>query len=435
MNTMSIYLSDSVKLKKFSLLAVIFFLIIGIYWALRPVKDGVFISMVGADYLPYVKVFSLLVIVPIMLAYGKLIDSFSREKVFYILSIIFAAIALLFFFVLKHPVYGIANPALHPIKITIGVLLCVFVKMFGSMLVALFWSIVSDITQPEEAHNWYSLIYIGGQLGNIVGPLFVGCCAKMFGTANICLLASGLMFLLFPLMYYFKKTIPQAALVGFQGKQKDAPQEHLGMLEGFRYIFATPYLFSIYSTIFIFELIQSIFDFKFKMLASVHYTGDELVAFLGKFGSATGVVSIICLCIISFGLNKKINFQQSLIFLPCILILLVMLNSYSSLAIAMWCIIITRALNYSFNQPAKEQLYIVTSKEAKYKSKAWIEIFGTRTAEGLVETVNVSKGLLGSFFNAFTSSLSLSCIVVWLYLSVFLAKKYTEAVKKDEFIC
>ncbi len=41
--------------KKFSTLGVLFGITIGVYWLLRPIKDSVFMTMVGIDYQPMVK--------------------------------------------------------------------------------------------------------------------------------------------------------------------------------------------------------------------------------------------------------------------------------------------------------------------------------------------------------------------------------------------
>ena len=46
------------ELKKFSLLSLTFFFIIGGYWLLRPLKDSIFFSSVGGAYQPKAKMFS-----------------------------------------------------------------------------------------------------------------------------------------------------------------------------------------------------------------------------------------------------------------------------------------------------------------------------------------------------------------------------------------
>src|SRR6202035_3899837 len=68
------------ELKKFLKLGTIFAFVIGVYWAMRPMKDSIFGSMVSIDYQPWAKIVSLCLLCPLVLIYGKLVDKVSREK-------------------------------------------------------------------------------------------------------------------------------------------------------------------------------------------------------------------------------------------------------------------------------------------------------------------------------------------------------------------
>lgn len=420
---------------KFSLLSLMFFLIIGVYWFLRPIKDGVFITMLGAEYLPYVKILSVLIIFPVIAFYGHIVDRFSRDKVFYIMTSVFGLLAIFFALMLNHPIYGVYSSEPSLIKAVIGISLSIYVKIFGSVMVAMFWSFVSDTTTPESAKNWYSLISIGGQLGNVLGPLFVGLFASYFGIVKLAFIAGVAMFMLFPIMFYFTKIVPKELLSGFHGKNENSVNHNkLGLFGGFKFLISNPYLMSIYATISIFEVVQAILDFRFKMLVGNVYTGDELVAFLGKFGALTGACAIFCL-LWGKTLSKKITLKLALLILPVALIFLVTINLYTSLYVSMWVLVFARAINYALNQPSKEQLYITTSKEAKYKAKAWIEIFGTRTSEAFAQSVNMLKNSFGVYFMPVATGISLSLLSIWLLLTVFQSYKYEKSVKDNEFIC
>ena len=50
---------SSDEIKKFGLLALTFFFIIGAYWLLRPLKDSIFFGTVGGGYQPIAKQFSI----------------------------------------------------------------------------------------------------------------------------------------------------------------------------------------------------------------------------------------------------------------------------------------------------------------------------------------------------------------------------------------
>jgi AAA family ATP:ADP antiporter len=54
-------LSDQ-EVDKYSLLSITFFFLIGCYWLLRPLKDGMFFTMVGGKYQPIAKMTSLVIV-------------------------------------------------------------------------------------------------------------------------------------------------------------------------------------------------------------------------------------------------------------------------------------------------------------------------------------------------------------------------------------
>src|SRR4029078_6344790 len=95
-NTIRTWWGDFTKeeLKKFALLAIIFGFTIGVYWLFRPLKDVVFSKSVGADWIPFAKWLSLIIVIPLGMVYSKLVDAFPRHRVFYALSAIYATLAL-----------------------------------------------------------------------------------------------------------------------------------------------------------------------------------------------------------------------------------------------------------------------------------------------------------------------------------------------------
>ncbi len=50
--------------------------------------------------------------------------------------------------------------------------------------------------------------------------------------------------------------------------------------------------------------------------------------------------------------------------------------------IIMGAFTLMKSINYAFSQPVKEALYIPTLKEIKFKSKSWIDAFGSKLAKG-----------------------------------------------------
>ncbi|MCH7723428.1 MAG: hypothetical protein IIC76_08875 [Bacteroidetes bacterium] len=73
------------ELKKFGLLSLALMLTLGPYWMLRGIREALFIDLVGVHWQPWGKIASLVVIVPLILLYSKLLDFVKREKLFYVI--------------------------------------------------------------------------------------------------------------------------------------------------------------------------------------------------------------------------------------------------------------------------------------------------------------------------------------------------------------
>ncbi len=90
---------DKEEFKKFLRMGLIFALIIGVYWTLRPLKDAVFIQLVDKLHLPYAKTASVLALLPLVMFYTKLLERTSREKI-ELLQQVFSILFLVYFSIL-----------------------------------------------------------------------------------------------------------------------------------------------------------------------------------------------------------------------------------------------------------------------------------------------------------------------------------------------
>jgi AAA family ATP:ADP antiporter len=425
------------EVKKFSLLGILFALIVGTYWFLRPIKDGVFITYIGANYLPYAQLVSLLAIVPTLALYSKLVDWLPRHKLFYVLAIIFSSLLTCFTYLLTNSAAGGMCKIGSFGACALGMSFYVFVKMFGSIMVALFWAFVADTTTPNAAKRGYGIIVAIGQLGNIGGSLFVRNYAVQLGAGALSMCGIVSILAIIPLVYVFMRVVPPSNLIGFRANEpkQQSNTGSVGIGQGLKLMLSQPYLLAIFGTIAIYEIVQAVFDFRFKTLASAMYQGNELIQFLGQFGAITGAFALISLLFGVDRIAKRFGLTSALVLFPICMLFLISINVYPSLQVAMWVMIVTRGLNYALNQPTKEQLYIATTKQTKYKAKAWIEVFGTRVTEAMAHSVNMAKASMGSYFVLFSTVIAFGGVGAWILIGLYLGRTYKNAIDKDELVC
>lgn len=432
------------EVKKFIVLGIAFFLIIGTYWSLRPLKDAIFASIVGASYQPLAKIISMFAVFPIVMLYSKLVDSFSKNTVFYILTAFYGLTAFAFSWAFLQPGMGLANTVESPARI-VGWLWYVWVESFGSLIVALFWAYTQDITNPESAKRGFPLIAMLGQLGNIVGPLTFDNLDKSFNLAYMVLITGIMTFLIGFVIWLFVRIVPadqrQVYSAG-ESKQHSEP----GFFEGLKILIKTPYLLGIFGIITFYEIIVTTFDFLFKIQVAEQYSSSaERASMLFKYSYMVGIVAFLC---VLFGINniqRKLGMKSSLLVLPILVALaIVSTKFFGGLSILFWIMVFSKAVNYALNQPTLKQLYIPTSEDAKYKSQAWIEMFGSRFSKGASSGFNtLRKSLIAAqglssgsalFITMFTFT-GFGFIAIWIPVAIYVSRKYNKAVETNSLIC
>lgn len=436
------------EFKKFLRLGSILSLIIGSYWTLRVLKDSIFIQLVDKNHIPFAKTASLIFLFPLVMFYTKLLDSYSREKMFYVLSTVYGlatiGFAVLMLMGVQAPADVIAartGIAFYGTKV-IGYTWYIFVESYGSLLPALFWAFTSDITSPDSAKKGFSLIVALAQLGGIFLPMLSGL-PKYFGhgSSSITIFVLGFLVLsVSALVKYFLTSTPAELLQSFHGKnekeaEKEAEKEQEpGFFEGLKLLVNHNYLLAIFGSIFIFEFIVTVFDFNFKVLAGTHYHGVELDQYLGTYASSVNLVALICLLLGVSNITRVLGVGVALALMPIIFGgALVGFFTFPHLDFLFALMVGSKAINYALNGPALKQLYIPTTHDVRFKAQAWIETFGSRGSKEAGSLLNMLAKM--PFYKMMSGVLGFAFVGIWFFLAIYLGKNHKRAVENKTVIC
>lgn len=435
------------EFKKFLKLGLIFALIIGVYWTLRPLKDSIFIELVGSLQLPLAKTASLIALLPLVMFYTKLLEKISREKMLIVLPT-FYGIAILSFTVLLWFAQGSGTASIF--TKTLGYIWYLFVESFGSLVVALFWAFSTDTTDPLSARRGFPLVVAIGQIGGIILPYGIGGLPHRLEhetniVATICLAAFTL--LIIPLFKSFLKSTPSHLMTSFHGKNEKAfeNRQEPGFLEGLKLLCKHKYLLGIFAANFIYEVTVTIFDFNFKLAASNIYTGVHLSHYLSLYASSVNTVSLACLILGISNVTRFLGVSVALAAMPIIVAAALLgFLSLDSLAFLFALMVGSKAINYALNGPALKQLYIPTTPDVKFKAQAWIETFGSRSSKQAGSLFNLSLAPLQKAMGqlagrgrylAMSGALCFPLLALWLIVAIYLGRTYKKAVKSKAVVC
>jgi AAA family ATP:ADP antiporter len=446
---------ETEEFKKFLKMGVIFALMIGVYWTLRPLKDAVFIQLVDKLQLPFAKTVSVIALLPLVMFYTKLLEKTSREKMLVILPVFYGTAVVVFSILMIYfqaPASVIASRSFFFLASTkfLGYLFYVFVESFGSLVIALFWAFATDTTQAASAKRGFPLVVAIGQIGGIIFPYSIGGLPHRLGlsTDALSMMCLGAFILLIvPMVGYFLRSTPSHLLKSFHGKNEEAVEskQEPGFLEGLKLLLKNRYLLGIFAANFIYEVVITIFDFNFKISASSQYSGVALSNYLSIYGSSVNIVSLLCLLLGISNVTRFLGISVALAAMPIIvggaLLGFLSLNSLSFLFNLM---VGSKAINYALNGPALKQLYIPTTPDVKFKAQAWIETFGSRSSKQAGSIFNMSLAPLQKAFGELagkshylmlSGALCFPLLGLWLIVAIFLGKSFRKAVEKNTTIC
>jgi AAA family ATP:ADP antiporter len=455
----SILTVDPKSRYKLFFVALGFMLVIGGYTVIRTLKDSLFLSIVGLEYIPLAKIWSIIMLVPCVLLFSKLVDMVKRYQLIYIYSCIFGIGGLIIAMLLQHPTIGLPNTEAHASRL-FGWFIYLFIDLYNPFLVSVFWSFMHSITSPEESKASYPILVACSKLGGMitaslgvwvlsqkiwVAQGFVG---EIIAHQVLLSIASGLVLLAPFCIYGLMRFVPASQLHGYEAAYQADKQEKkelakeptsllkslYSMFSGFIFLFKYPYALGMFGIVFFWEVINAFASFErlggthdsLCMRTSMLLQQDFMIHMGGFLVALVGARAIV----------ELLGERRSLILVPVATGTLLAYYHAAKSAQAIGIVyILLRVMNYAFAVPLRERLYTATVKAIKFKSKLWIDSFGVKLAKGAGSGYNMllmglSQTAQVNFAVGFFSVL----IGVWTVVSNAMGRTFERAVSRGEVI-
>ncbi len=435
------------EFKKFGILSITLMVILGTYWLLRVNKNAIFDMFVDFRvYQPWVKIISVFAMVLWVMIYGKLVDIFSKDKLFYILGGFFGIWLLGLAFFIAHPSLTYVNEGsfLYPFVSWIPGRLIGWVGYISlesmTLLITLFWATVASTTVAESAKKGYGMIMFVTQIGTVGATAFVARYVTTIGIPGIVAIGACFILLVPFLIKLYTTAVPQDEVAPASSTKK---KKKTGFMEGFKILMTRPYVMAVFVVSAAYEIIGTIIEYQMNNLARIIYPIEQFAAFNAKFGMGANILALIFSLVGTSFFMRRFGLRFCLVAYPAaigIIVGSIFLFGYVGGAgnyKLMWALFIgmvgIKGLNYALNNPTKEVMYIPTSKDVKFKAKSWIDAFGNRTTKG------VGSGVTASFSHSlaqlmfFGTIVSLGVVAAWVFVAIYVGNKF-HALQKDNKI-
>lgn len=322
-------------------------------------------------------------------------------------------------------------------------------------MVSVFWAFANSVTSPEKAKQNYGLMVSGSKLG---GMLSAGLAWIILSHSNpfacwvssdiarhqLLLAFSALMNLLVPFVVLaLVKNVPGKYLHGYEAaylvekERRRHGEEKTGLFAGLYMFIKYPYLLGIFCMVFFYEVINTVLSYQRVVIAQANATSvSDVSSFLFKIIFITHSIGFLISLLGTKTLLNKLGERLCLILIPVAtgLLLFYFMFNYNSWGL-LTAFILMRAINYGFSYPVRESLYIPTVKEIMFKSKSWIDAFGSKFAKTGGSSFNMFAIYLGQnmIFTAYFFFFA-SIIGVWVIAAYLLGKRFEKALANNEVI-
>ena len=441
------------RLKLF-LLSLTFFFVIASYTIIRELKDSIFVAIVGKSYIPYAKTASMIVLVPAILIYAFLVDRLRRYHLLYVYSIFYGILGIVFAFLIGHETIGLANTDSSPARL-FGWIFYFYVEGYSPFMVSVFWAFANSVTNPTEAKKNYGLMVSGSKLGGMVSAgiawiilseynPFASFINSDIALHQFLLAISSVMVLVVPFaIMALIKNVSGRYLHGYEAaykiekERKKVGEEKTGLFTGLYMFIRYPYLLGIFLMVFFYELVNTVINYQKVGIAQANSASvAQVSSFLFSIIFWTHVIGFLISFLGTKTLLDKLGERLCLLLIPIAngLVLLYLMYNYTPIGVLTASVVI-RAINYGFSYPVRESLYIPTVKEIKFKSKSWIDAFGTKFAKSSGSSFNIFAEWLGNSFVFSAYCLFFASIIgVWVFASLLLGKRFDQVVTNNEVI-
>jgi AAA family ATP:ADP antiporter len=367
----------------------------------------------------------------------------------------YAIASLAFAYFMGDPVIGIANTQQDPSRL-FGWLFYFFSEGFSPFVVSVFWAFVNSVSSPHNAKNRYGSITVCSKIG---GMLSAGICWQWLAWKDasgnglvsdvmnhqLILYMATIFLMAIPcVILYLMRVVPGRFLHGYEAVyqaekiKKESGKSDTGVLAGIKMLIKYPYVLGIFGMVFFYELLNVVLSYlRIGVVQAYAKNVSDVSAAFFQMMFMTHFVGFIISFFGTRTLLKKLGERGCLILTPISigLVLVIFMFNTNNPSVIVLAFVVMKAVNYAFSWPVREGLYIPTVKEIKFKSKSWIDAFGSKFAKSSGASFNLFAESLGAaMFVPAHAVFFIGVISLWLLTAWLLGSRFERAVKNNEVI-
>ena len=243
-------------------------------------QNGLFLSVYPGRLIPYAVIAAALLTAVVAVAFAGVIAGTARRSMALGLTL-FLAVSL----ALSRTAFDL-NP-----RNSFAVYL--WLSAVQVLILTHAWDYAGDLLTGRQAKRIMPLIGIGASLGGMAGGVAVAPAALALGTANLLLVAGGLLVVALPLLWAVPEPDTDAGEV-INDTREGAVRTFLdGAVRGFRSVGREPLLRVMAGMMIFLTLTGTFIELQFKLSLQAHFEQDRITAVMGLLSAVVGVATLL----------------------------------------------------------------------------------------------------------------------------------------------
>ena len=300
----------------------------------------------------------------------------------------------------------------------------VWISLFALFHVSVFWSLMSDIFSRQQAPRLFAFIASGASIGTIAGSAATVALVKFIGWQYLMLTAASILILIVPIVGILR-TLQDRNTDSVVIAQPDHNDTVSGNpLAGFSEFVKNPFLLGIAAFRFFHTTVGSFAWFEIKNLMEP-FSRDERTQIWATINLTVSSIAIVTAMFATSRIATRFGLARTLALVPFLVVMglfLLAVNPMLFAVLGVW--VVLKSGNYAITRPAREMLYTIVDREARFKAKPVIDIVVYRGGDTLA----------GGAFAGLTAGLSLGLgavaavgaliAVVWAIVGLYLGRAF-----------
>lgn len=297
----------------------------------------------------------------------------------------------------------------------------VWTSVFALFVVTVFWGLVADCFTNQQGKRLFAFIAVGSSIGGLLGSSVTASLAESVPVFSLLLIACV------PLEFasWCAKVLHRRFGTGSVTVEGERDRVVEGTaLSGMKAVFKSRYLMGIAAFIALMTFVSTILYFQqAHLIAQAFEDRGERTAFFAKIDLAVNVLTILFQVYLTARIMKWIGVGVTLAAIPVVMTLgFVSLGIYPTLAILVVVQVIYRAGRYGLTKPAREVLWTVLGREAKYKSKPFLDAAVYRGGDLVSGWIYAGLAAIGLSIGAI-ALVAAPVAAIWVALAVYLGRE------------